>query len=31
MFNDGFINIMNLSGGVDLWAKEIDQTMSKYV
>ena len=29
--NDGFTNIMNLSGGVDLWATEIDQTMSKYV
>ena len=27
----GFINVINLSGGVDSWSKEVDQSMPKYV
>ena len=27
----GFIDVINLSGGVDSWSKEIDQSMPKYV
>lgn len=26
----GFTDLINLTGGVDLWAKDIDPTMSKY-
>lgn len=28
--NLGFTNLINLSGGVDAWAKEVDQTMPTY-
>ena len=27
----GFIDVINLSGGVDSWSKEVDQSMPKYV
>ena len=27
----GFNNIINLTGGVDLWAKDVDTDMKKYV
>jgi adenylyltransferase/sulfurtransferase len=26
----GFKNVKNLKGGIDAWAEEIDQTMSRY-
>ncbi len=29
--NIGFVNIINLTNGVDGWANEIDNTMEKYV
>lgn len=28
--NNGFNNVINLSGGVDAWAKEVDRTMPLY-
>lgn len=28
--NNGFKNVINLSGGVDAWAKEVDRTMPLY-
>ena len=28
---NGFVNIINLSGGIDAWSNEIDPSMTKYV
>lgn len=28
--HNGFTNVINLSGGVDAWAKEVDRTMPLY-
>ena len=28
--NEGFTNIINLEGGVDAWAEDIDTTMPRY-
>ena len=29
--SNGFNNVLNLNGGLDKWAKEIDKGMSRYV
>ena len=29
--NEGFREVINLTGGVDAWSNEVDETMGKYV
>ena len=29
--DSGFADVINLNGGIDSWAREIDQSMPKYV